>query len=519
MNESSKPTSAGVILRARGLRVDVKGRMLIAPSDFELREGERVLLVGPSGSGKSLFTDLIFGFAGPSTPGLRVEGSLTFQGDELLGASPEYMDMQLGAVFQLHALGLFDDLTVDQNLRFGSGDSEQRTSMASSLGLDHLERKVHECSGGERMRIAICRTLLRGAQVLVYDEPTTGLDPAAVKSVLAAMQSSHRRLSLAISHDYEAFRGGVDALLVLDPRDRVLRRFDASPASWARVEEIMEIREPALEAPAPRASLATRVAQRWRKASMALSDAGADLGTLATLPMAFARMAHPLDGPRVRHVLRRDVRLGVVVFTGICALMVALTGTYFLFEHLPKREYTEPLVQDELLAGLGMVFTRIAMPMMVSVLLAAKLGAAAAAHIGHLSLTRQVDALRLMRIPLRRHLLQPTALGQILASWLTAMTSIVAAGFMSMLVFLVFHPGFSVRYFVSNFTRELDGGHFAWIGVKVGLCALAVAAIAFRIGIRPKRNAKQVIQGIHKTLLWALVAVVFIHAVIAFFEF
>ncbi len=515
---SSSP-SEGVLLRARGLRVDVQGRMLIAPSDIELREGERVLLVGPSGSGKSLFTDLIFGFAGPATPGLRVEGSLTFQGDELLGASPEFMDMQLGAVFQLHALGLFDDLTVDQNLRFGSDDPEERSALASSLGLDHLERKVHECSGGERMRIAICRTLLRGAQVLVYDEPTTGLDPAAVKSVLGAFQDSHRRLSLAISHDYEAFRGAVDVILVLDPRDRVLRRFDANPESWARVEEIMEVREPALEAPPKRASLAARAAHRWRKASLALADAGADLGSLAALPIGLARMAHPLDGPRFRHVLRRDVRLGVVMFTGTCALMVALTGTYFLFEHLPKRKYTGPLVQDDLLAGLGMVFTRIAMPMMVSVLLAAKLGAAAAAHIGHMSLTRQVDALRLMRIPLRRHLLQPTALGQILASWLTTVTSIAAAGFMSMLVYLVLHPGFSVRFFAANFTRELEAGHFVWIAVKVGLCALAVAAIAFRIGIRPKRNSKQVIEGIHKTLLWALVAVVFIHAVIAFFEF
>ena len=73
------------LLVVRDLTVVAGGRRLLGPSSFTLYEGERALLVGSSGSGKSLFVDLLLGFAGPESGGLEVTGSIAFDGEEMLG--------------------------------------------------------------------------------------------------------------------------------------------------------------------------------------------------------------------------------------------------------------------------------------------------------------------------------------------------------------------------------------------------------------------------------------------------
>jgi ABC-type transporter Mla maintaining outer membrane lipid asymmetry permease subunit MlaE len=161
----------------------------------------------------------------------------------------------------------------------------------------------------------------------------------------------------------------------------------------------------------------------------------------------------------------------------------------------------------------------VAIPLLVSVLLAAKLGASTAAHLGHMSLTRQVDALRLLRVPLRRHLLLPAAAGQLAASWLHTALALVLAFGTSLVVFLWDHPGWSSLYFRDAWFEEVHASDLFWLAAKVGVSALAVATVAFRAGIAPKRAPGAVVDGIHATLLRGLLVVLLIHAIFAFLEF
>jgi len=513
-------SAAPPVLTVTDLAVTAGGRRLIGPSSFTLTEGQRVLLVGPSGSGKSLFTDLLLGFAGPQTPGLEVKGRIALDGKALLGRGPEARDGKVGAVFQLQRSGLFDDLTIEQNLRFGSRDAKERRRVAASLHLEDLDRPVTVCSGGEGVRVALARTLLRGGGVLMYDEPTTGLDPVNAAQVVEAIQASHSRLTIVVTHDYATFEGVADVILFLDPVQRRIRVLEPTAASFRLLHDALVQGGAARITGVPRVPLLPRrLAHAWRRLAMGTTEVLLDALALLTTPSALLRLAHPLDGPRMRQALKRDLAPGVLVFIGLSAMLVAVTGTYFLFERLPKRAWTEPLVQDDLVTGLGLIYMRVGIPLMVSVLLAAKLGAAAAAHFGHMSFTRQIDVLDLFRVPRRRHLLLPAAAGQWISAWVCMVVAAAMAYGASLCVFLLAHPGYSVRYFQGAFIKELDGDVVLWILAKTAVSAVGVAAVAFRVGTQPKRTPEEVVRGLHRTLLRALLLVMAVHALFAFLEF
>jgi energy-coupling factor transporter ATP-binding protein EcfA2 len=507
------------VLVARSLAVVAGDRRLVAPSSFALKEGERVLLVGPSGGGKSLFLDLLLGFAGPSSPGLLVTGELALDGQPLLGRPPGARDQRVGAVFQLHASGLFDDLTVAENLRFGDRDPERASAVAAGLGLGALSRRAVQCSGGERLRVVLARTLLRGAGVLAYDEPTSGLDPAAAAQVVQAIRASHRRLTLVVTHDYDAFAGFADRILFLDPTTRSLRLLSADEEAVREVRARLASAPPASSEPRTAPPRSARLRAGWGRLADRTADTLADFGVALLGPAAWFRPAAPLDGPRVRQALARHLAPGVSAFVATSALLVALTATYFLFDRLPERAFAEPLFLDDLLAGLGLILVRVAVPLVASILLAAKLGASTAAHLGHMSLTRQVDALHLLRVPLRRHLLLPAAGGQLAAAWVHGALALGVAFVTSMGVFLGAHPGWSALYFQRAWTQEIEAPDLLWVAGKMGASALAVAAVAFRAGTSPKREPEDVVSAIHATLLGGLLLVLAVHAAFAFLEF
>jgi energy-coupling factor transporter ATP-binding protein EcfA2/ABC-type transporter Mla maintaining outer membrane lipid asymmetry permease subunit MlaE len=513
-------TAQEPVVQVGDLAVAAGGRRLLAPSSFTLYEGERVLLVGPSGSGKSLLVDLLLGFAGPETAGLEVTGSIRIDGRETLGLPPEQRRDAIGAVFQVHAPGLFDDLTVAQNLRFGKREARAIAEAGKRFGLEPIRRRSVDCSGGERVRVVLARTVLRGAEIVVYDEPTAGLDAGAIRRVTDAIGDAHRRLSLVVTHDYEAFQDFPDRILFLDPVSRSIRPVESEPDALKGVTNALETAAPPPpEVPPRHLGVGERVGRAWKRASQRALDTVWDAVSAVAAPVAWLRAANPIDGPRVRNAMRRHLAPGVAAFVGTSAILVAVTATYFLFERLPKREYAEALFLDDLLAGLGLILVRVAVPLLVTVLLAAKLGASTAAHLGHMSLTRQIDALRLLRVPLRRHLLLPAAAGQLAAAWVHTALALVLAYLASLVVFLWGHPGWSALYVRRVWFQELEPTDLIWLAAKVGVSALAVAAVAFRAGIAPKRAPGEVVTAIHDTLLRALLVVLVIHAIFAFLEF
>jgi phospholipid/cholesterol/gamma-HCH transport system ATP-binding protein len=176
---------------------------------LEVNAGEFVALVGMSGSGKSLLLRHLVRLVRPDRGRVLVDGRdvAEMPGDEL-----EALRSRIGYVFQSGAL--FDSDTVFDNVAFPLrektrwSESKIRCKILEELdlvGLKDAEGKYPaQLSGGMRKRVALARTLVRAPEIILFDEPTTGLDPIAVNSMLHLFESIHKRLKVTgvlVSHE------------------------------------------------------------------------------------------------------------------------------------------------------------------------------------------------------------------------------------------------------------------------------------------------------------------------------
>jgi ABC-type transporter Mla maintaining outer membrane lipid asymmetry permease subunit MlaE len=130
-----------------------------------------------------------------------------------------------------------------------------------------------------------------------------------------------------------------------------------------------------------------------------------------------------------------------------------------------------------------------------------------------------VDALRLLGVAPRRHLLEPYALALLLSSWFHTALALLLAAATTSVVFLAQHPGWSSRYAWRAFGHAVEAVDLLWVAGKCGLAALLVAVTAYRAATSPKRSPADVLAGLHRTLLVGLVLVLATHAACAFLEF
>jgi len=170
------------MIRLESVTVSFKGRPILENVNLVVKQGEAVGIIGPSGSGKSVILKTLAGLVLPES------GSVT--------VSSEKVSM----LFQKNAL--FDSFTLLQNLLLPlsetlgitGSDAEARSfAMLKSVGLDHAAH-LHpdEISGGMQKRLGIARALIIEPEVILYDEPTAGLDPITSKSIAELMIHLHR---------------------------------------------------------------------------------------------------------------------------------------------------------------------------------------------------------------------------------------------------------------------------------------------------------------------------------------
>ncbi|UII19742.1 ABC transporter ATP-binding protein [Fulvivirga ligni] len=179
--------------------------------DLELHKGENLVILGKSGAGKSVLIKCIVKLEEPSEGELKVfdEDILTLRKEQELN---EYR-RRVGFLFQGGAL--YDAMTVEENLRFPldrlpdkltEEEIQERIDEAlENVGLEDTRKKMpSELSGGMRKRIALARTLILRPEIMLYDEPTTGLDPSTSKEIshlILEMQQKYEMSSIIITHD------------------------------------------------------------------------------------------------------------------------------------------------------------------------------------------------------------------------------------------------------------------------------------------------------------------------------
>ncbi len=162
--------------------------------DLEVHEGERIVLLGKSGSGKSTFLNLVGGVDVPTS------GRVFFDGREITGLSQEelawYRRREVGFIFQ--SFNLFSTLTVGENVMLpldllGASDEKRAEDILAAVGLDGQWKKFPEqLSGGEQQRVAIARALVKGPRLILADEPTGNLDLETGNAILQLIDEACR---------------------------------------------------------------------------------------------------------------------------------------------------------------------------------------------------------------------------------------------------------------------------------------------------------------------------------------
>jgi phospholipid/cholesterol/gamma-HCH transport system ATP-binding protein len=190
-----------------------------------LHKGENLAILGKSGSGKSVLIKCIINLISPE------EGSVMVLGEPIGQLNTEALDdmrARVGFLFQSNAL--YDSMTVRDNLEFPlrrHWNREQREKGAdkavrealADVGLEHtIDMMPAELSGGMRKRIALARTLILKPEIILYDEPTTGLDPITAREIsnlIVKVQKKYNTSSLIISHDMNCIRITANRVIML----------------------------------------------------------------------------------------------------------------------------------------------------------------------------------------------------------------------------------------------------------------------------------------------------------------
>ena len=189
------------------------GTLALEDISLEIREGECAVLLGPNGAGKSTLLLILAGLVPASAGTVRVYRTLI---DKKSVESPEgllWMRRKLGIVFQDADVALFNS-TVWREVTFGplhlglsKQDTFQRASRALKvMGISHLkDRAPHQLSGGEKQRVSIASVLSIEPEMILFDEPTAGLDPGSKKAILGIIRrlSKQGKTILVSTHDVD----------------------------------------------------------------------------------------------------------------------------------------------------------------------------------------------------------------------------------------------------------------------------------------------------------------------------
>jgi phospholipid/cholesterol/gamma-HCH transport system ATP-binding protein len=193
--------------------------------NLQLKRGENVVVLGKSGQGKSVTIQCIVGLLTPDMGAVKVFGDDVAQMD---GEQLKELRTKVGFLFQSGAL--YDSMTVRENLEFPltrilriADQDELNKRVEEALDgvglLDAIDKLPSDLSGGMRKRAGLARTMIVRPEIMLYDEPTTGLDPITsreISELILNMQKKNKTSSIIITHDMECARITADRVVIMN---------------------------------------------------------------------------------------------------------------------------------------------------------------------------------------------------------------------------------------------------------------------------------------------------------------
>ena len=232
MPAASEETKSPIV-SLRGIEKTFDGRPVLRGLDLEIETGRSLVIMGPSGCGKSVLLKHIVGLLRPDSGEVRFHGQRIERMKER-GLQP--IRRRIGFLFQ--GAALFDSMTVRDNVAFplletgqAGPDLEDRVrETLDRVGLaDTLDKMPAELSGGMRKRVGLARAIVLEPEMVLYDEPTTGLDPIranVINDLIVRLQRELNITSVVVTHDLDSAFQVADRMVLLH-RGRV--RMDGTP--------------------------------------------------------------------------------------------------------------------------------------------------------------------------------------------------------------------------------------------------------------------------------------------------
>lgn len=204
--------SDSTFVRLENLTKSFGSQQILRGVDLEIRKGETLVMIGSSGGGKSVVLKHITGLIKPD------KGRVLLNGKDIASLNKEDLAttrQRIGLLFQNGAL--FDSMSVGQNVAFPLRESNQRApdqltdKVIEALELvnlaPHINKMPVDLSGGMRKRVALARAMITRPELMLYDEPTAGLDPVAtgiIDQLILQMQEQYSVTSIVVTHDMQS---------------------------------------------------------------------------------------------------------------------------------------------------------------------------------------------------------------------------------------------------------------------------------------------------------------------------
>jgi len=509
-------------IRLDHVNVTLDRRRIFSNATLTIQRGERVVVLGGSGSGKSVLLKLLIGLLAPSSGSVEIDGKNwhTLREEERLE-----LRRRIGLVFQESAL--FDGMTIAENIALPlelrgnseAGEMWQRVgSLLAEVGLSEEdgERQPVELSGGMQKRAAIARTLAAKPQIILYDEPTAGLDAANGERIYQLINTVHQAhpgaVSLVVTHDSDAAAFLADRLFFLrkesgafdelTPQLQALRQTHGENA--ARHAAVKRWIEDVCKEPQQAHAFTQSAAQQPSPLAAAMRSSLRYFNAIGQLLFLFFEMGFPLRRNEFR---QRLIRLGLGSLP-----MVAVAGVFIgmivMMQFYAGIGAYEALLQDNIPPMIGLVFVKILSPLLVGLLLAGRIGSSVSAEIGAKTYLRQIDALETLSIPPKRFLLAPIVFALAIMTPVMSLVCGLSGIAGGAAVWVSF--GKSLSAYQSRMFDLLTVADVMYVAAKSIIIGVMIGLVSYQQGAEPKWSSEEIASAATNTVLLASLLVVIV---------